>query len=339
MLEFTNNGQMALTQAIPTTEDLDTNQVHVIHADADGPGGEGRIWMDSGRQYATLFDPADPDRKPEVVILDHYRGYNGSTKHAYGVLRPSVHENVLGWPVGTKLETRVTAEMLGAFVQRDGEDLFFSGTGTVFQVVGHPILRYGVSAEGHLEKATSHEALAATHFVNLGDVVDTWTAGQEYYGGDVVKDPGETEQWSFMPAGQVWVAKSATAPLDGSQQAAAFNDDMPDLVVGRWYATPMPVVVERSINDGMLMVTEVGFICSAHGGGAAPSVSIGTAAAPTRFANNVALDQITGPNCVHRIPVASGGEGVSDLVFTQTASTTGAFTGRFYWKGFLFEVP
>jgi hypothetical protein len=342
MLDFSNNGEMVLTQAIDPLGAI-TGVVKVTIQAAQLPYRD-RVYLGGGQQYATLIDHSDKSRKPEIILLDTYDGFSGG-EHAYTATRPNVHENMAGWPVGTRMELRVTAEMLASFVQHvepgalNTHVMLGRGKAAAFQANGFPALTGQGASEQTLDYATSYECLAASHCVNLGDTADTWAANQEYESLSVLLAPSGLEQWTFMGAGDEALAKNATAPLgEFDDELPAYNDDDPLTHIGRWVKTPIPVAFNKNLPAAggrvLFFVTEVGFICASRGAGAVPSVSIGTAGDPTRFVNSQALSEITASGSVHRFPIAAGGVGVQNLTFEQTGATTGDFIGRFYWKGF-----
>ena len=99
------------------------------------------------------------------------------------------------------------------------------------------------------------------------------------------------------------------------------------------------VYVTAAPTNARLYLDEVGFICDRYSASSAPVVSIGTPAAPTLFANNVTLSNITAAHTRHRLTVPQD-VGASFLQFTlNTAASGGTVHGRFYWRGIIAQTP
>ena len=89
--------------------------------------------------------------------------------------------------------------------------------------------------------------------------------------------------------------------------------------------------------DAPTINTDVGFVCIAHGAGSTPTVTIGNQSNPTAYANAVALNQITGERCSHRIPVTTGGPEHEIISFNVDTASSGEFRGYFYCRGLFYE--
>lgn len=275
----------------------------------------------------------------------------------------------LAWSAGATISARITASMLGAFAQQNGFNAdplssfgrqFKTGNGQ-FVVNGRVSASYkaaqisGVHAlqpvsdavrtsslgDGSIDMNMSHESVGCTAFVHLGDnVPNTWTAGNSYGQGSVVKPAAATGYYYALelhPGNDYSVTTTAPAfDTFGSCPVALGADDAE---VGVWVAVPNPLVIKDAFPGGTrLMVSEVGFICRSYGATTAPTVSIGTPDNPTLFANAVALSQIAGEDQVHRIPVTAGGPMHWALKFTLNTPAEGVFYGRFYWRGLIVGV-
>lgn len=248
------------------------------------------------------------------------------------------------WPVGTKVEARVTAGLLGTFPQME-RGFLDSNDGTLFAAKGFPaVMRNSVqmlsSYTNFHRSGNTMAAAGVSPYVDLG-VPPTWTAGN-YLHGDVVvpTTPDGAQYWHctnsdmavYVGTEPEFMGPGANVPIDSADESLGF-------VVGM--AAPLDFNVRFS--GVLLVVEEVGFISRSVTAGDVPSVSIGSdldasASNPTRYANNVALSQITGEKCIHRIPVTGGGQLVDTLKFkVETAATGGKFAGRFYWRGFFLE--
>lgn len=277
------------------------------------------------------------------------------------------------WPAGTKMSARVTAGTLqrtlsgegpivrgGSVVMKVTEDgyssqaesslpysLVFEGRSrlaTSVQISAYPVLQLENSVVGasYLPSVQdynlSSSSVGGTFPVDLG-VPATWAGETNYGRGTVVvpTTPGGKQYWAEIDAiGDSTLLTGATEPNWTTTDPVTGGVEDGDY--GRWRATDMPIDFEQALGFG-LVVTEVGFIAHKVTATTLPSVSIGTAADPDRFASAVQLTQITGNGCVHRIPVTGGGTLANELRYkVDTAATGGQFLGRFYWRGFFVEL-
>ena len=113
--------------------------------------------------------------------------------------------------------------------------------------------------------------------------------------------------------------------------------------MGQWLPLPDPLnlILTTPIQAPSLVLSEVGFICANKEATTAPVVSIILRGEATEhvLVDHVALDAITnGANQVHRFPVSNYGGIVSGIRFRLDTPATGKFYGRFYWRGFFFDV-
>lgn len=279
----------------------------------------------------------------------------------------------LVWPAGSKLSARVTAGMLNSFSSLVGiKDDPLANFGRQFrtttnngqfvvngrvaasyaavQISGIPALQ-PVAAKvrtdsldsGSVDLNMSHESVGATAFVELGDVEPaTWTAGNTYSHGARVKPSVATGYYYTLELepGYDYSDTNVAPAFDeyGSCPAALYGEDAEHDMVGSWVAEPDPLVVKNIFPGGTrILLSEVGFICSAYSATTPPSVNIGTADNTTLFRSNVALSQITGANMVHRIPVTPSVMQFN-LRFELTTPADGGFKGRFYWRGLIVGV-
>lgn len=283
------------------------------------------------------------------------------------------------WPAGAKMSARVTAGTLAAVATGQGVvsrensvilgvsvaadeyktgavsssqspySLVFEGrsrVGNAIQLSGFPVLQlenfairnyYGTQS---IEKNMSYPSIGGSFPVDLGSP-QTFSAPASFARGSVVvpTTPNGFQYWLEIDHIDVSQVVTDAEPDWG-------NIDEYSLAVevtysgnaARWRPTAMPIEFEQTTYHP-LVITEVGFIAHKVTATTPPSVSIGTAAVPGRFASNVALSQITGDGCIHRIPITTGGVIARELHFKlDTAASGGQFLGRFYWRGFFVEL-
>lgn len=298
-------------------------------------------------QAMTITDPAGV-QSPEVVHATAIPGAGQRT-----VLRGQDGTTAQTWGAGAIVSARVTAGMLDSFAQVDDGALSLSASGirgrnwlgvNAVQTGGFPVLQLVRSDLGgssdYADGNVSREVVGGTLHLNLGTVA-TWTSGANYGGHSVVVPPvPDSRQYCYEPSAPSAASNTTTTPSftpDGSCPALQGADE-----VGKWVSIN-PAALEHGISavpgNKVLVVTEVGFVCTSHGGGSAPVVSIGADSSPTRFASGVALSQITAARHVHRIPVSFGGAACEyKLTFSLVTPSSGDFRGRFYWKGFFLEM-
>lgn len=349
---FSNNAETTLAAAL----DADSGDINMQVASATlfqviGAG-------DGNKQLVTLTHP-DLAGLYEVVAIVETDGVD------WTVVRET-EGAVQAWPIGTKVEARITANMLGTFLQRDptskqvsnpsggsafalsgtmGADargssaLAFGGRSRIANSVllaGYPYLQITRSTTNGTgtDRNLGFESVGGSVPVDLG-VPTTWSA-TDFYRGSVVRPttPDGYQYWLEIEDLDVDSSLDATEPVfDGPGGGVASAS-------GWWFPTEEPVDVGTDTFSG-LVVTEVGFIAHVATASANPAVSIGTGANATRFANNVTLSQISGNGQIHRIPISAGGALLSgeQLRFkVETAATGGRFLGRFYWRGFFIET-
>lgn len=298
-------------------------------------------------QALTITDPANV-LPPEVVYATAIPGAGQRT-----VERGMDDTTAQTWGAGAIVSARVTAGMLNSFAQVDDGALSLSASGIrgrnwigegAVQTGGFPVLQLVRSDLGgssdYADGNVSREVVGGTLHLNLGTVA-TWTSGTYYFGHAVVVPPvPDSRQYCFEPSVSSAASQTTTTP------SFTPDDSCPALMganeSGKWVSIN-PAALEQGLSgvpgDNVLVVTEVGFICTSHGGGSAPVVSIGADSSPTQFASGVALSQITAADHVHRIPVSAGGAACKyKLTFSLVTPSSGDFRGRFYWKGFFLEV-
>ena len=354
MLLFTNNANATI--ASPLALDVAATTITLVD---DGAVLRFHPWigLPTGNvQLATLTHPTMPGQH-EVVMITAVSGLTLTVQREY-------EGTMSAWPAGSTLSARVTARTLERFPQRndegkiedigargiaygqaanlgpdarDSDSIALFGNSRVansIQLSGFPTLQLTRTdgPEGG-DINLSFDSVGGTDPVDLGQAA-TWSAGAKRRGSVVVPTtPNGFQYWPDIKSVGDESISSPTEPAFAGGSPVVLSDVV-------WNATPIPVVVTTT-RFYSLVVTEVGFIAHVKTATTAPSVSIGTLADNTRFANNVALSQITGSGHIHRIPITSGGALVSNdrLQFSvDTAATGGRFLGRFYWRGFIVET-
>lgn len=298
-------------------------------------------------QALTITDPANV-LPPEVVYATAIPGSGQRT-----VTRGQDGTTAQTWGAGAIVSARVTAGMLGSFAQVTEGALSLSASGirgrnwlgeNAVQTGGFPVLQLVRSHLGgysyHADGNVSREVVGGTLTLNLG-ATETWTSGVNYGPHSVVVPPTpDSRQYCYEPLSVGAYSNTTTTPSftpDDSCSALYGADE-----VGKWVSVN-PAALEQGISsvpgDRVLVVTEVGFLCSAYGSGSAPVVSIGADSSPTRFASSVSLSQITAVGHVHRIPITNGGATCEyKLTFSLVTPSSADFRGRFYWKGFFIQM-
>lgn len=343
MFAFTNNATTTLAQAL--TDDPGDTTVFT----ADDAGFVGLVG--GGIELrATLTNKALPDKIEIIGITEQSDTNQFVVTRAIEAVKND--QTPMAWPAGTQIECRITADMLQGLAQKSASGLvvaaglkangaYFGGDNTGGAVVsGYPTLRVPPVFPGYGDARFSREVIGGTQIVNLG-VPQVWSAAQGYNAFSVVQPAvPDGYQYTFEATTRHGLTRATTSPFDGTGGLVDALGDM-GYLEGVWRATESPVSIYQGMGNAqtrLFVVTEVGFLCFANtGGGAAPSVSIGSDVEPTRFANNLPLSQIADYGGVHRFPIAVGGAAVENIVFALKAATTGDFIGRFYWKGFFFE--
>lgn len=289
-------------------------------------------------QMATLEDPLTPGVY-EIVKVTARSGYD------FTVERAQEGTTARSWPAGTSLRARVTAGMLGAFIQDVGATTGRIAGGTA--IAGYPVMQSPQDDLGSLVPSSmTPEVFCATHSVELGPL-PAWAPSTVYKHGDVVRPTtanGLQYRLKISDPSVASLVSPATQPSFGST-AVAFGDAGG---YGTWIpSNPLntPILLCIAPANVGIYLSEVGFICDLYdgpGGGSAPWVSIGTAADgavvdATAIASSYQMQAINAAGyrfqfgSLPKTPV----RGLSfKLAVTGPAGRT---RGRFYFKGMLVE--
>ena len=373
MLLFSNNAEASLAAALTAS----SNDV-TITVEADGGEALFHVISsvtNPGRiQLATLTHPSLPGVYEIVGVAAH-----AASTDVFTVVRAQEGTVVQAWPPGTLMSARITAGMLSSFLRSDTGGVITKGLGggdkdgvfvfdlansdnytsvagssenaaaasqfvfrgrsrvpNAVQLSGYPVLQIidarpsdGYAPTAH-DTNFSYPSVGGSFPVDLG-VPRVWAADTFHRGSVVIPPTPDGFQYWIDPA--EW-----NSSTEGLEPVWGGDIDPTPAGSGFWVPTAMPIDFTLSLQS-RLVVTEVGFFSHLYSAVDSPVVSIGTAAAPTRFASSVPLDQITGNVQVHRIPVTAGGALAEELRFQLvTAATGGRVLGRFYWRGFFVET-
>lgn len=332
LLLFANNAETTLATGIAGSGGPVAITIEVTGDDTDHGtfAGFGALSLDS--QNTLLVTLTHEDNLGQYEVLQ----VTGITGTDFDVLR-GVEGEVLAWPAGTLISARLTAGALAQVAQTSPETgVMVPGSFTdTFQFGAWPtmqLLRQQGLAPTDYEPVVTPESWQGSIPVDLGTPV-TWSA-TNFYRGSVVRPttPDGSQYWLDIADPFDTQSLDSVEPTWGTTAPSA---------KGTWHETVMPV----DISSGELrnvLITEVGFICHKYSASSPPSVSIGTAAAPTRFVNNQSLSQMASPGGrVHRFPLATGdamvtGEALKFKV--DTAASGGRCLGRFYWRGIFIQT-
>lgn len=359
---FSNNAATTLAQAI--LEDATVIQV------ADGSRF---LEMSSGQalQRATITNKGFPGEFEIVAI----QSMDNENANLFTVVRGIEGTATRAWPAESKIEARLTAGQLNSFLQVDENGIVRgetqSGTRS-FVVNGKVANNYEmvqISGIQQLQRVTakaisgsqgsfrqdlnmSVESVGGTPFVELGDNIPVYAEGQFLSDRNVVKGPTATGynyllDLSGHSSGSDYI-HTPVAMFDNSGSSfpaigPAGGGGEEGAVLGQWLPLPDPLnlILTTPIQAPGLVLSEVGFICALKEATTAPVVSIMLLGEDTEhvLVDHVALDAITrGANQVHRFPVSSYGGAVSGIRIRLDTKATGKFYGRFYWRGFFFDV-
>ena len=335
LLEFSNNESGTLTQAISATDTtllvsptLGGFDLFTINDGSDGFVG----------QLITLSSPTNP--LPEICRLVSRPYYSGvddvyvvEVERAVEAIPSGQGAQSFTWPIGTLVDARVTAGTISRMPQNVEGTVFMEApsdgyTTRPFQFGVKPTLmrHTAVSINGlYKYPGIACEVFMRSRFVDLGTPA-AWSASMYYGSGDVVVDG--SLQWGFESSVRhEFLTNASVNPLDGQFDPVVVPG------VGVWYLTDLT----GAEMDAPSIITEVGFVCIAHGAGSTPTVTIGNQSNPTAYANAVALNQITGARCSHRIPVTTGGPEHEIISFNVDTASSGEFRGYFYCRGLFYE--
>lgn len=318
---------------------------------ADTPGAANFAYLGDGEfQRATISDVNTPD-VTEVVRIVGQAGLSFT-------LERGVEGDAASWPSGAKLSARVTAGMLESLVARDDGGVISTGSGSfvvngrpnqnggMVQIAGWPVLslgRVGYSDKVEFQDSgLTHEAVGGTQSVSLG-TTPAWVSGQNYGSGEIVVPTTPNGfQYCYEKTPYGGNTQVATQPAfdTSGYSLPVMNPGNPAKVDGYWLPTPNPLGLRLRLKGfyGGVMLTEVGFLCLDYGASTPPTISIssGYEGDLSDIVSNVSLSQIDGAQQVWRHVITDGGQLKDEIRFDVDTPATGAFIGRFYWRGVAF---
>ncbi len=318
-LTFWNNGETTLAGSISdsATSITLTDKVALFGSTVDD--------HPEASMLATITHPSTTDI--EIVrILGTSDGTNYKIKRYLDGLDQTT---ALAWPSGSKISARVTAGMLNAFSQSPRLQHF-------------PAIVRDENLVGSLAPGNSTTPVVIyTHSVDLG-TPPSWAASTTYAHGDIVIPTTPNGHQYRMCSSSGFPdsgTSSGTEPTWGSDTEIADG-------TARWLRSTLTTGtgVRFRLASGeayapavFMFVDEVGFISRTVTASGAPSVSIGSSASATLFANATSLTEITAAKRIHRI-ASTVSSSVDEIRFLlTTAATGGRCVGQFYAKGIVVQ--
>lgn len=304
-------------------------------------------YLYGAEMHVTLHDPTGASAVVEIAKLKRVVTAGSSVTFTLERVRDD-HNNSDGpsWAAGAGVSARVTAGMLGSFVQAPAADSQVcalevgsdSGQRKNIAFSSLPVVSLATRhSDGHQdakEYPAGAELVFRTRNIDVGPP-DAHDSGASYYGGEiVVPSPADGYQYQFLPSPDAVTSGAVSFPGDGNA-VEAFSVYDPLDHAGWWAATEVPIVLQESMPGGKFVLTEVGFMRKIGSGSpATPAVvSIGTMANSTLFldhANLAGAKRVSIPD--------EGSFGVNDIVFTVHSQSDVSLIGSFYFKGFVIHT-
>lgn len=345
MLIFANNAETTTLAALTSLAMYEVREEDVGVSLAESMAFGGFEWGEE--MHVTISDPANAPGVVEIATLTGVVRSVGSATFTLRRTRNDEYPAALSWSAGAKVEGRVTAEMLGSFVQTTSKihrvhamGIKNPGGGSgVFAFDVHPVVAVGVPVGSeYQQQATGYpagtELIFRTQNVDIG-VPPSHSDSQSYYPGAVVTPvPANGRQYQLLMKDDdpAYVTGAVTFPDSDFDPVNAFSPDDPPVHAGWWVPTPEPVTLVEQLPGGFV-VTEVGFLASfTPEEFTTPAVvSIGTDTNGTLFLDH---GNLTGAKRII-VPVPDDGLGIHSVVFTVHSHGEGAsIVGSFYFKGF-----
>lgn len=281
----------------------------------------------------------------EIVLITEVDVDNNRMR----VTRAAEFTQAIDWPAGSKIQSRVTAGMLGvmkmdSIYDRSAQSLSLAWgyNGKVYDwhgnnafvanswsIGGSPVLaEKGGGEVDFIPMSSAVEGVGATISLELG-VAPDYDHEKDYFAGSVVRDPNPPH--AIFTHGNNVVLDGTKPELGGAYWMEILPS--PDGAISRvsFTASDDP--------DVRFYPSEIGFICDQYSASTPPKVSIGSideTGAPVSFNNLADGFELGSVDGAHQRAVIAGmlKQGVRGLVFTlHTPATGGSFKGRFYWKG------
>lgn len=313
-LAFWNNGETTLAASITdsaTTLTL-TDKVALFGSTVDDDA--------AASQLVTITHPSTTEHEILLIV-----GTTDGTNYQIRRGLDGVDQTTpLAWPSGSKVSANVTAGMLGSFWQSP-------------KLQGYPAIARDENLAGVIRPATyTTPIIVYTHSVDLG-TPPTWAASTTYAHGDIVI-PSVPNGHQYRMCSTSGFPDSGTS--SGTEPTWGTDEEITDGTV-RWLRSTLDTGTGvrfwmdsgYSEPDVFMLIDEVGFISRTVTASGVPSVSIGSSASATLFANAVSLTEITAAKRVHRI-ASTVSSSVDELRFLlTTAASGGRCVGQFYARG------
>lgn len=289
-------------------------------------------------QMATLEDPLTPGVY-EIVKVTARSGYD------FTVERAQEGTAARSWPAGTSLRARITAGMLGAFVQN--QNIIEPRFEDALILPGYQVSTATQDDTGHLmPNVFSSTVTCMTHEVELGEV-PAWAASTSYKHGQIVRPTtanGKQYRLRISDASVTSLLSPGTEPTFGAS-AVDFGDGSG---LGQWIPADVSstggvmLCLPPAAENIRLYIDEIGVICDEKTAKNSPYINCGTADNGTIVhASSIISSFQPTANAGARQKFGTLPTGhVRGIVWRLSSdpATGGLFRCRFYFKGMFVEA-
>ena len=289
-------------------------------------------------QMATLEDPLTPGVY-EIVKVTARSGYD------FTVVRAQEGTTARAWPAGTSLRARVTAGMLGTFVQN--QNIIAPRFDDALILPGYDVATATQDDNGHfMSNVFSSTVTCMTHEVELG-AVPTWAASTVYKHGQIVQPTtpnGKQYRLRISDPDTPSLVSPGAEPTFGLS-AVDFGDGSG---LGQWIPSDVSstggvmLCLPAWASNILLYVDEIGVICDERTVSSSPYINCGTADNGS-IVNAAVISsslQLTANSSGARQKFGSlPTNPVRGIVWrlASVAATDGLYRCRFYLKGMFVE--
>jgi len=292
-------------------------------------------------QMATLEDPLTPGVY-EIVKVTARSGYD------FTVERAQEGTTARSWPAGTSLRARVTAGMLGAFVQN--QNIIAPRFEDALILPGYNVATATQDDTGYLmPNVFSSTVTCMTHEVELGEV-PAWAASTVYKHGQIVRPTtanGKQYRLRISDASVTSLVSPGAEPTFGAS-AVDFGDGSG---LGQWIPADVSTTggvmlcLPPSAENIMLYIDEVGVICDERTSASVPYINCGTAdngaiVHPSNISTDLQLTTANASGARQKLYGSLPTAHVRGIVWRLAAggvATGGRYRCRFYFKGMFVE--